>query len=100
MAYTLPPPPFGNNVNDFVWKDWFNKLKQGLQSTIFSISQGGTGLSSLGTPNQVLGVNNGATALEYKSINSSQNVTITNAANSITVNASAGLQDVLMLMGA
>jgi len=35
-----------------------------------AISRGGTGLSSLGIANQLLGVNSGATALEYKNISS------------------------------
>lgn len=34
---------------------------------IMPISNGGTGLSSLGSSNQILGVNSGGTALEYKS---------------------------------
>lgn len=33
-----------------------------------AISRGGTGLSSLGSANRLLGVNSGATALEYKSL--------------------------------
>jgi hypothetical protein len=35
-------------------------------ATPITVSDGGTGLSALGTANQILGVNAGATALEYK----------------------------------
>jgi hypothetical protein len=35
-----------------------------------SISSGGTGLTNLGSPNQILGVNAGGTGLEYKNITS------------------------------
>jgi hypothetical protein len=37
---------------------------------VISTSYGGTGLSSIGTANQILGVNNTATGLEYKDISS------------------------------
>lgn len=51
-------------------------------------SNGGTGLTSIGSANQVLGVNNGATALEYKTISGTANqVTVTQAANSVTLSA-------------
>ncbi|GIW67867.1 MAG: hypothetical protein KatS3mg096_735 [Candidatus Parcubacteria bacterium] len=39
-------------------------------STPLAISYGGTGLSSLGTANQILGVNSGATGLQYRNITS------------------------------
>jgi len=40
------------------------------QGSIISTAYGGTGLSSLGSANQILGVNSGATGLEYKNITS------------------------------
>ncbi len=42
-----------------------------------SISNGGTGLTSIGSPNQVLGVNATGTTLEYKTLVDGSNVTIT-----------------------
>ena len=52
-------------------------------------SKGGTGLSVIGIANQVAGVNNGTTALEYKTINGTSNeITVTHAANSITISLS------------
>jgi hypothetical protein len=48
--------------------------------------ESGTGLSALGAANQLLGVNNGATGLEYKSLLGTTNqITVTHAANSITL---------------
>jgi hypothetical protein len=40
------------------------------QGNIISTQYGGTGLSSIGTANQILGVNAGGTSLEYKNITS------------------------------
>jgi hypothetical protein len=51
---------------------------------------GGTGLATIGTANQVLGTNAGATGLEYKTITAGTNITITNTAGAITINGSAG----------
>lgn len=59
------------------------------------ISKGGTNLTSLGTSNQVLGVNSGATSLEYKTITAGVGITITHGANSISVAASAGTGQVI-----
>lgn len=47
-----------------------------------NVSKGGTGLSSLGTANQIFGVNAGATGAEYKSITGT-GVTITHSAGGI-----------------
>ncbi len=53
------------------------------------IIRGGTGLATSGTANQVLGVNAGATGLEYKTITAGTGVTITNASNAVTINATS-----------
>jgi hypothetical protein len=53
-------------------------------------AQGGTALSAIGTASQVLGVNTGATGLEYKTLTAGANVTITPAAGSITIASSGG----------
>ncbi|MEW6097212.1 MAG: hypothetical protein AB1567_11940 [bacterium] len=51
-----------------------------------AIANGGTGLSALGTANQLLGVNTGATALEYKTLSGTANqINVTPAAGSITL---------------
>ncbi len=48
-------------------------------------AKGGTGLTSIGTTNQVLGVNSGATGLEYKSIVAGKGITVSNSAGQILV---------------
>jgi len=52
-------------------------------------SRGGTGLGTLGTSNSLLGVNNGASGLEYKTLTAGSNVTITHGTNSITISAAS-----------
>jgi hypothetical protein len=53
-------------------------------------NEGGTGRTSIGTANQILGVNAGATGLEYKTIAAGTNITITHTANTITIAATGG----------
>lgn len=48
-------------------------------------ARGGLGLSSIGTANQILGVNSSATGLEYKTINAGSGIGVANAANSVTI---------------
>ncbi|MGA7501215.1 MAG: hypothetical protein WBX00_31165, partial [Isosphaeraceae bacterium] len=52
-------------------------------------SGGGTGLTSIGTADQILGVAHTGGALEYKTLTAGANVTITDAAGQITI-ASSG----------
>lgn len=62
-----------------------------------SVANGGTGLTSLGTANQVLGVNSAGTAAEYKTISAGTGMSVVDGANVITLNntgvTSVGLQD-------
>lgn len=54
-------------------------------------SKGGSGLTSIGSANQVLGVNSGASALEYKTVSAGSGITVTHGTNSITIaNTQAG----------
>ena len=48
-------------------------------------ANGGTGLTSIGTASQVLGVNTGATALEYKTITAGGGIVVTPATGAITI---------------
>lgn len=63
-----------------------------LTGNVFSITTpvstaiGGTGLTSVGTSNQILGVNAAATALEYKTIDGGTSISIANSAGTITIN--------------
>lgn len=43
------------------------------------------GLTSLGSANQIIGSNAGATALEYKTVNAGTAISVTHAANAITI---------------
>lgn len=49
------------------------------------VANGGTNLTSLGTANQILGVNTGATGLEYKTVTAGTAISVTPAAGSITI---------------
>jgi hypothetical protein len=71
-----------------------------LSGNTFSISSpipttlGGTGLTTTGTASQILGVNVGGTALEYKTITGGTGVTITPSANTITI-ANSGVTSIV-----
>jgi hypothetical protein len=64
--------------------DAFGRVTTG--TVIAPIVNGGTGLGTLGSANQILGVNAGATALEYKTVTAGTAISVVNAAGSITVN--------------
>lgn len=55
---------------------------------------GGTGLSSIGTANQILGVNTGATGLEYKTVAAGTGITVTPSAGTLTI-ANAGVTSIV-----
>lgn len=53
------------------------------------ISKGGTNLTSLGSANQLLGVNSDSTGLEYKTLTAGTNISITHGTNSITISSTS-----------
>ena len=53
-------------------------------------TSGGTGLNSIGTGNQVLGVNSGVSGLEYKTIAGGSGIQVNHTANNIEIVALAG----------
>ena len=52
--------------------------------------KGGTGLSTLGTPNQIIGVNSAGTGLEFKSLSAGPGISITNSAGDVTISGNTG----------
>ncbi|MBK8189219.1 MAG: hypothetical protein IPK79_02080 [Vampirovibrionales bacterium] len=52
-----------------------------------STANGGTGLTSIGTANQILGVNNAAGGLEYKTLTAGTGISISHGAGSVTINS-------------
>ena len=54
-----------------------------------SVAEGGTGLTAVGSADQLLGVTHTGGALEYKTLTAGPNVTITPAADSITIASTA-----------
>ena len=57
---------------------------------VTTVAGGGTGLTAVGSADQLLGVTHTGGALEYKTLTAGSNVTITPAAGSITIAASGG----------
>ena len=56
-----------------------------INAGLLATTYGGTGLSSIGTANQILGVNAGATGLEYKTLSAGTGISLTNATGSLTI---------------
>lgn len=90
MSLTILPPPPGDDTKSYAWRDWFFKLQQAFKNAVFGIGQGGTGLSEIGTSNQLLGVNSDASGLEYKTLTAGSNISIVNGVETITISASSG----------
>lgn len=66
-----------------VTTDAYGRVTSGSASQ--STATGGTGLTAIGTANQVLGVNAGATALEYKTITAGTGITVTPGVGTLTI---------------
>ena len=62
----------------------------GTAAGVTTVAEGGTGLTAVGSADQLLGVGHSGGALEYKTLTAGPNVTITPAAGSITIAASGG----------
>jgi len=69
----------------------FATINQGTwNGSAIGLSYGGTGLGTSGTANQMLGMSNDSSGLEYKTLIAGSNVTILNSTNSITISAASG----------
>ena len=69
----------------------FAIINQGTwNGSAIGLSYGGTGLGTSGTANQILGMSNNSSGLEYKTLIAGSNVTILNSTNSITISSTSG----------
>jgi hypothetical protein len=69
----------------------FATINQGTwNGSTIGLSYGGTGLGTTGTDNQLLGMSNNSTSLEYKTLIAGSNISILNSTNSITISATSG----------
>lgn len=78
----ITPPPATpqiivekNGQCNAVWWKWFSRLSEEIRRF----------LPPLGSANQILGVNAGGTANEYKTLTQGNGITITHAAGSVTI---------------
>jgi hypothetical protein len=69
----------------------------GTAAGVATVAGGGTGLTAVGSADQLLGVAHTGGALEYKTLTAGSNVTITPAAGSITISAAGGSSGGLMI---
>lgn len=60
---------------------------------VLGLTKGGTGLSSAGTANQILGMNAAATAAEFKTVSQGTGISVTHGVGSITI-ANTGVTSV------
>ena len=86
-----------NNVENTALSTWagstnittLGTITTGLWSgTTIATAKGGTGLTSIGSANQILGVNNGASALEYKTLTAGSGIHIGHTAGVVTIQVS------------
>lgn len=97
MAFTLSPPPNDTDVQGVAWKQWFFKLKDQLSRAldltsvdgILSPNNGGTGISTSPSANQIL-VGNISGTYDLKTLIAGANVTITNGVSTITIASLGG----------
>jgi len=85
---TLVTPTIASLVNanhDHTNAAGGGQLTDAALSAPIGTAKGGTGLTAIGTANQVLGVNAGATGLEYKTLTAGTGIDITHAAGSTTI---------------
>lgn len=64
-----------------------------------AINKGGTNLTSVGSANQLLGVNAAAAALEYKTLTAGTGISVTHGVGTVTVAASAQYRTLQMFYG-
>ena len=62
----------------------------GTAAGVATVAEGGTGLTAVGSADQLLGVAHTGGALEYKTLTAGSNITITPAAGSITIASTGG----------
>ena len=62
----------------------------GTAAGVATVAGGGTGLTAVGSADQLLGVAHTGGALEYKTLTAGSNITITPAAGSITIASTGG----------
>jgi hypothetical protein len=94
-TWTISITGNANTVTDGVYTSgsyanptWITSLAASKLTGTVATANGGTGLSTIGTADQLLGVNSGASALEYKSLVAGANVTITPSAGTLTIASS------------
>ena len=80
-AITAPSLDVASNANIF------GTLTLG---SALATTSGGTGLNSIGTGNQVLGVNSGTSGLEYKTLAGGSGIQVNHTANNIEIVALSG----------
>lgn len=96
MAFNLPPPPSTDDISGAPWRIWFFRLVQSLSNALdltnvtgtLGVQNGGTGLSTVPSDNQIL-LGNG-TGYDLKTLLAGSNITFDETTNTITINATSG----------